>query len=472
MLFSVGEKVLCFHVGLLYEAKVSVAWYKPRFSVCMLTLPCFFDPPYLSACRFSKLKSGLAKRISTRMSGRTTLSTTWDGGQDVSMHLYAFLPVTCAHHRRRRRPSVGDEWVPESRMLKLNEDNLQKQKALLDSVKAAQEAKVNESVKGGRKSGGTAGAAARESSELQDQGDRRKTKESRGTKRGRDAVEQVSCLGEPYDIHMIITDVCAIAMLCQEEEYVKRPEIKLNVPDALKVRLVDDWEFVTKRSQLVPLPRKPNIDEILAMYRAHYLSVKKDHKASRPPAVLDEVLDGLRLYFDKALGNNLLYRFERAQYVQQRKAWAEAHHDGSEMEPSKVYGAEHLLRLFGEYCAAGKDVVILWWPLTDDSAFGHSQSSQHYCSHDDGRRVDLIAERASCRVLGLFGKGAKEVLLQGVRDAKHIVSPSVFNIMKRIPPDRTARCPEHLRFSSKPTSLSGSLASQTVSMYEYCINRI
>lgn len=221
--------------------------------------------------------------------------------------------------------------------MKLNEDNIGKQKALLESVKAAQEAKLQESgsVKGGRKSGGAGGASTsaagsvRESSEVAESGaDRRKTKEARGTKRGRDAVEQ-------------------------EEEYIKRPEIKLNIPDALKVRLVDDWEFVTKRNQLVPLPRKPCVDEILASYRAHYLSVKRDQKASRPSSVLDEVLDGLRLYFDKALGNNLLYRFERPQYVQQRKVWAEEQskeaEEEAEMQPIKVYGAEHLLRLFGGY---------------------------------------------------------------------------------------------------------------------------
>lgn len=56
-----------------------------------------------------------------------------------------------------------------------------------------------------------------------------------------------------------------------------------------------------------------------------------------------EVAHGLRLYFNKALGNNLLYRFERGQYGEQRKATGE-----DEPEMSRVYGAEHLLRLFGK----------------------------------------------------------------------------------------------------------------------------
>jgi hypothetical protein len=74
-------------------------------------------------------------------------------------------------------------------MLKLNEDNIAKQKALVESVKAAQEAKNRDAAP--KKSG------ARDASEITDGGaggggDRRKAKESRGTKRGRDTIEQVS----------------------------------------------------------------------------------------------------------------------------------------------------------------------------------------------------------------------------------------------------------------------------------------
>ncbi|PWN37535.1 MRG-domain-containing protein [Meira miltonrushii] len=264
MLFGVNEKILCFHVGLLYEAKVLKA-------------------------------------------------ENWTGDDNVTK---AVGPHYFVHYMGWR--ARWDEWVPESRMLKLNEDNIQKQKALAESVKAAREAKLYEGSGSSTGINGNTASHGRESSETHDLADRRKTKESRGTKRGRDAVEQ-------------------------EEEYIKRPEIKLTIPDTLKVRLVDDWEFVTKRNLLVPLPREPNVEDILSSYRAHYLSSKKDHKASRPPAVLDEVLEGLKAYFNKALGNNLLYRFERAQYVQQRKDWNVAQ---EAMEPSKVYGAEHLLRLF------------------------------------------------------------------------------------------------------------------------------
>lgn len=57
--------------------------------------------------------------------------------------------------------------------------------------------------------------------------------------------------------------------------------------------------------------------------------------------LLDEVLEGLRIYFNKALGSMLLYRFERHQYADMRRQYGET-------DLVEIYGAEHLLRLFGE----------------------------------------------------------------------------------------------------------------------------
>lgn len=57
--------------------------------------------------------------------------------------------------------------------------------------------------------------------------------------------------------------------------------------------------------------------------------------------IFEEVISGLHIYFDRCLGNILLYRFERQQYVDIRRS-----NDGKEM--SEIYGAEHLLRLFGD----------------------------------------------------------------------------------------------------------------------------
>ena len=68
-----------------------------------------------------------------------------------------------------------------------------------------------------------------------------------------------------------------------------------------------------------------------------------------PALMIQTVISGLQIYFDRALGTNLLYRFERAQYAQVR-------HDywtgpkvivGTEKEMCLIYGAEHFLRMLG-----------------------------------------------------------------------------------------------------------------------------
>lgn len=65
---------------------------------------------------------------------------------------------------------------------------------------------------------------------------------------------------------------------------------------------------------------------------------------------IGDILNGLRCYFDKALPTILLYKKERQQY----------HDEMTEntSTPSKVYGAEHLLRLFGKLSFVSKLVSL------------------------------------------------------------------------------------------------------------------
>ena len=128
----------------------------------------------------------------------------------------------------------------------------------------------------------------------------------------------------------------------KEEDYLKRQDVRLAIPDSLKAHLVDDWENVTKNQQLVPLPRSPNVVEILEKYKASVDQGKGKRQGSADQELLEEIVQGLRAYFDKALGTILLYRFERQQYLDVLKEWPGK-------APSEIYGAEHLLRLCGEY---------------------------------------------------------------------------------------------------------------------------
>ena len=68
-----------------------------------------------------------------------------------------------------------------------------------------------------------------------------------------------------------------------------------------------------------------------------------------PKVLLPTIVAGLQTYFDRALGANLLYRFERPQYAEVRKRYVTGPtvQVGQEKEMSAIYGAEHFLRMLG-----------------------------------------------------------------------------------------------------------------------------
>ncbi|BGO92873.1 Esa1p-associated factor [Rhodotorula toruloides] len=244
--YAENEKALCFHGPLMYEAKVLKAEF-------------------------------------------------WQKGSNKSG---AVGPHYFVHYRGWKQ--TWDEWVPEERLNKWNEENIRKQKALMEAQRlrdiAEREAARAEEAAKAKGAMGTAAMGGRGT--------------ARGQKRGRE--------GET------------------EDEYMKRPEIKISIPDNLKIQLVDDWEAITKNQQLVPLPRVPNVDVILDEWLIYLQNEEEEKKR-----IAAEVAAGIGLYFNKALGNNLLYRFERGQYQEQYKRL-----QGTNKGMSSVYGGEHLLRLF------------------------------------------------------------------------------------------------------------------------------
>ncbi|KAG4304926.1 hypothetical protein PORY_001601 [Pneumocystis oryctolagi] len=196
--------------------------------------------------------------------------------------------------------STWDEWVPEDRALKWTEENLATQKELRMAALAAQK-KVSKRGPG-RHSESTDGGSSH----------------SRGQKRSRDVD------------------------LEKEEDFIAKPEINIAIPDILKAQLVDDWENITKNQQLVSLPRSPTVTEILQNYKNSISAAQKKRFSNADADIFEEVISGIKLYFDRCLGNILLYRFERQQYSDIRKTY-------KDKEMSDIYGAEHLLRLFGRY---------------------------------------------------------------------------------------------------------------------------
>jgi len=122
--------------------------------------------------------------------------------------------------------------------------------------------------------------------------------------------------------------------------------LKLNIPEVLKAQLVDDWEAVTKNNQVVTLPRTPTVVELLDEFAAYIVENKPSH-LREPVLLIPSIVSGLVVYFDRSLGANLLYRFERPQFAEVRKKYKTGQQVviGTEKEVSQVYGAEHLLRM-------------------------------------------------------------------------------------------------------------------------------
>ena len=104
--------------------------------------------------------------------------------------------------------------------------------------------------------------------------------------------------------------------------------------------------------QLVPLPRTPSVKDILSDYEAATTSsssTSSRQHTSRSASLTHEIVSGLKLYFEKSIGNNLLYRFERGQYGEIKKKYQGPNIPAEERkEMIEIYGVEHLLRLFGE----------------------------------------------------------------------------------------------------------------------------
>ena len=151
-----------------------------------------------------------------------------------------------------------------------------------------------------------------------------------------------ACTGPAFTGHGIVAmDINNF----QEEAFHSRPAIRIVVPDHLKALLVDDWENVTKNLSLVPLPSKHPVNEILDTYFEEEKG--KRRLGSAEADLLEEVVAGVKEYFDKCLGRILLYRFEREQYFEIRQLWEGGVGVWEGKGPGDVYGAEHLCRLFG-----------------------------------------------------------------------------------------------------------------------------
>ncbi|XP_007564030.1 mortality factor 4-like protein 1 [Poecilia latipinna] len=214
-----------------------------------------------------------------------------------------------------------DEWVPESRVLKYVDSNLAKQREL---QKANQDHYVEGKMRGLAPSKKIA-AVQQKNVDLKIKKAKQKIPGSgEGTSSGEtpQAPRKKRARVDP-------TVEC-------EEMFANRVEVKVKIPEELKPWLVDDWDLITRQKQLFHLPAKKSVEVILEDY-ANYKKSKGN--SDNKEYAVNEVVAGIREYFNVMLGTQLLYKFERPQY-------ADILSERPDVPMSQVYGAPHLLRLF------------------------------------------------------------------------------------------------------------------------------
>lgn len=115
----------------------------------------------------------------------------------------------------------------------------------------------------------------------------------------------------------------------------------------------------------------------------------KRSEGSAEMDLLEEVRSGLKEYFDVALGRTLLYRLERQQYLDARKAWTEGKGEWKGKTcVGDVYGAEHLCRMIGMFSRLSW--IFGQWSLKVGMAVQLPEMIAH--TNMDGQSVNRLRE--------------------------------------------------------------------------------
>lgn len=116
----------------------------------------------------------------------------------------------------------------------------------------------------------------------------------------------------------------------------KRRQWQVQVPDEIKLILVQDWESVTHSEKLVSLPPKCTANKTLNDFTKKVCRDLVDNDE-----LLDnylEIIESMKIYFNRSLGTFLLYRVEREQYKEMMCEF-------DQLEFIDIYAPIFLLRL-------------------------------------------------------------------------------------------------------------------------------
>jgi len=246
-----------------------------------------------------------------------------------------------------------DEWVPEARMLKYTSMNLEKKRELNKAheanARAAKKASLKRKLDSPTPSGpggdgnpseaiGKGQSTPEDAQSSTNSGTQQPPRKVKGKKKddpdpanpGASASSTSTASKNNEDLKPPDNTIET------EDQFNAKVEVKVKIPDKLKPYLVDDWDYLTRQRKLVILPSRITVDQVIN----DYIKVKTEKKPEthKENAIL-EVTAGLREYFNVMLGSQLLYKFEREQHADIMKE-----HPDKPM--CKLYGPIHFLRLF------------------------------------------------------------------------------------------------------------------------------
>ncbi|XDA90914.1 hypothetical protein R6Z07F_020523 [Ovis aries] len=160
-----------------------------------------------------------------------------------------------------------------------------------------------------------------------------------------------------------------------EDAFKNRMEVKVKIPEELKPWLVEDWDLVTRQKQLFQLPAKKNVDTILE----EYANCKRSQgNVDNKEYAVNEVVGGIKEYFNVMLGTQLLYKFERPQYAEILLA----HPDAPMSQPLIKSRADATLLLWSRSAPAysySKDLCVHVCSLSCDQLFATVSNYMDCC---------------------------------------------------------------------------------------------
>nr|CAH8875910.1 unnamed protein product [Trichobilharzia regenti] len=255
-----------------------------------------------------------------------------------------------------------DEWVTEKRMFKYNEEGLTKKQELERQMKSGKvkvlrkselksqslpPPEVLEDVERTLKPG-----QVKEGQEYKDQPSRKIDARVRvDVKKTEDTKPPIKCCEDSN---------ASSTPPVTEDGLLSQPRLSISLPPCLKSWLTDDWDLITQQARLYELPASQPICNILSDFLEsseaemiksestreinNYTSSESENtqlstNVPIDPGVRREFVAGIQYLFNHTIGSHLLYKFERLQYAKLLKQ-----HTGKRM--SDIYGSIHLLRLF------------------------------------------------------------------------------------------------------------------------------